>query len=225
MARDTRSRAATSRTVSRRPTASCTTNAPNGVATGGSGANVFDSRATFDPSVVHGIRRKVTRCHAVRIRIRPFGTKGSQVQILSPRPVTARHRSIFRGGGSSFDLVRCVLRCVSAMGGPAAPGPQRCGRGGRRGCLPRPERQVEQLADHGRHVQPAAGWCSHQHRSQVRGRRYSSASGSLPSRSSSRPAPRECPRAWRRGSRPGPRSASGAPGCGRSSEADPRSGT
>ena len=44
------------------------------------------SCATSDPSVVHGIRAQVNRYHAVRIGIRPFGTKGSQVQILSPRP-------------------------------------------------------------------------------------------------------------------------------------------
>jgi hypothetical protein len=47
------------------------------------------TRATRDPSVVEGIRSQVTRCHAVRIGIRPFGTKGSQVQILSPRPSNA----------------------------------------------------------------------------------------------------------------------------------------
>jgi hypothetical protein len=41
---------------------------------------------TRDPSVVRGIRSKVTRYQAVRIGIRPFGTKGSQDQILSPRP-------------------------------------------------------------------------------------------------------------------------------------------
>jgi hypothetical protein len=47
------------------------------------------SRVTFDPSVVEGIRRQVTRYQPVRIGIRPFGTKGSQVQILSPRPSNA----------------------------------------------------------------------------------------------------------------------------------------
>jgi hypothetical protein len=47
------------------------------------------SCATFDPNVVEGIRSQVTRYHAVRIGIRPFGTKGSQVQILSPRPSNA----------------------------------------------------------------------------------------------------------------------------------------
>jgi len=43
------------------------------------------SGLTSDPSVVHGIRSQVTRYQAVRVRLRPFGTKGSQVQILSPR--------------------------------------------------------------------------------------------------------------------------------------------
>jgi hypothetical protein len=38
------------------------------------------------PDSTEGIRLRVTRYHAVRIGIRPFGTKGSQVQILSPRP-------------------------------------------------------------------------------------------------------------------------------------------
>ena len=41
------------------------------------------------PDSTHGIRSRVTRYHAVRIGIRPFGTKGSQVQILSPRPSNA----------------------------------------------------------------------------------------------------------------------------------------
>jgi hypothetical protein len=44
---------------------------------------------TRDPSVVRGIRSQVTRYQAVRIGIRPFGTKGSQVRILSPRPFEA----------------------------------------------------------------------------------------------------------------------------------------
>jgi hypothetical protein len=85
VARDTRNLAATSRTVSNAPGTPRTTNAPNGVASGGSGASVCDPA----PPATPGIRRQVTRYHAVRIGIRPFGTKGSQVQILSPRPSNA----------------------------------------------------------------------------------------------------------------------------------------
>ena len=57
------------------------------------------SCAIRDPSVVHRIRSQVTRCHAVRIGIRPFGTKGSQVQILSPRPI--QRLGVLRESGSS----------------------------------------------------------------------------------------------------------------------------
>jgi hypothetical protein len=48
------------------------------------------SGVSFDPSVVEGMRLQGTRDHDVRVRQRPFGTKGSQVQILSPRLLEGR---------------------------------------------------------------------------------------------------------------------------------------
>jgi len=48
------------------------------------------TRRTTDPSVVEGMRGQVTRYHAVRVIRRPFGTKGSQVRILSPAPAGVR---------------------------------------------------------------------------------------------------------------------------------------
>jgi hypothetical protein len=52
---DTRSRAATSPTVSRSPEPTCrTTNAPNGVASGGNGANVCDPVAPSTPVLSKG---------------------------------------------------------------------------------------------------------------------------------------------------------------------------
>ncbi len=54
VARDTRSRSATSRTVSSGPAVSRTTNAPNGVATGGSGAKVCDPAPPSTPALSTG---------------------------------------------------------------------------------------------------------------------------------------------------------------------------
>ena len=39
------------------------------------------------PSVVEGMRRGARQCHTVKMAWLPFGTRGSQVQILSPRPI------------------------------------------------------------------------------------------------------------------------------------------
>jgi hypothetical protein len=54
VARDTRSRAAASRTVSSGPTGVRTTNAPNGVATGGSGATVCELAPPSTPVLSTG---------------------------------------------------------------------------------------------------------------------------------------------------------------------------
>ena len=72
------------------------------------------SGVTVDPSVVQGIRSQVTRYHAVRIGIRPFGTKGSQVQILSPRPSNASEFLAKAGFRGVFIFGRNALRTTNA---------------------------------------------------------------------------------------------------------------
>jgi hypothetical protein len=54
VARDTRSRAATSRTVNNGPGGERTTNAPNGVPTGGIGANVWEPASPATPVLSKG---------------------------------------------------------------------------------------------------------------------------------------------------------------------------